>query len=72
MWFINAQIEYCFVQKWTPPDNFETYFPIGSKPVTVQYENYQYPCNFDVTYTTKLLAKNEVATRDQTVPSFIN
>ena len=42
--------------------------------LTIQYENFQSPCNHKATYTTKVLAKNEVALTgsDQTTPKFIN
>ena len=34
-WVINAQIEYCFVTQWIPPNNFEAYFVYGTKPMFI-------------------------------------
>lgn len=71
-WVINAQVEYCLVTQWNPPDNFFAYFPVGTKPLYIQYENFQAPCNHEATYTTKVLTKNEVSVDDSKTPAFIN
>lgn len=70
-WELNIQIEYCLVDSWSPPGDFETYFTVGRKPMTIQYIYQQWPCTYGATYTGRLVEISGEGQLDQTVPEFI-
>ena len=57
-------IEYCLVESWDPPAGFYAYFPVGSKPIQIEYVYQQYPCMYDAVYTAKILEVSGVPRSD--------
>ena len=71
-WIIDAHIDYCFVQQWIAPSNFQVEFVIGQKSSFVEWGPSQAPCSYGAAYTTKLLYKNDVYDfSTPAMPSFI-
>ena len=54
-WLVNAQIEYCLVESWVAPANFEVPFTVGMKPISIEYIFSQAPCTYGATYSVKLV-----------------
>ena len=70
-WLVNVQIEYCLVESWQAPADFETVFTIGQKPIQVNYVFQQYPCSYQATYSAKLLEITGERQLNQTLPDFV-